>query len=101
MDGSLTAESTGVDGEGSTFRLRFRADEAPDLQPEVPPRTGDLTGLRVLVVDDNATNRRIVRGQVGRWGMVTTDTGDPLEALAWARRGDRFDLAVLDLHMPG
>ncbi|HET7830495.1 MAG TPA: response regulator, partial [Candidatus Limnocylindrales bacterium] len=101
MDGSLTAESTGVDGEGSTFHLRFRAEEATDLQPEVPPRTGDLTGLRVLVVDDNATNRRIVRGQVGRWGMVTTDTADPLEALAWARAGQRFDLAILDLHMPG
>jgi signal transduction histidine kinase/DNA-binding response OmpR family regulator/HPt (histidine-containing phosphotransfer) domain-containing protein len=101
MDGSLTAESTGVDGEGSTFHLRFRAEESPDLQPEVSPRTGDLTGLRVLVVDDNATNRRILRAQVGRWGMVTTDTGDPLEAVAWIRAGERFDLALLDLHMPG
>ena len=66
--------------------------------PAVPAE--ELAGRRVLVVDDNETNRRIVRAQVARWGMITTDTASPLEALAWARAGQRFDLAILDLHMP-
>ncbi len=100
MDGSLEAESTGVDGDGSTFHLRFRANEAPALVPVVRRPSADLAGRRVLVVDDNDTNRRIVRAQVGRWGMVTSDTGSPQEALAWARAGERFDLAILDMNMP-
>ena len=100
MDGSLGADSTGVEGEGSTFHLRFRAGEAPGIVPAPAVPAEELAGRRVLVVDDNETNRRIVRAQVARWGMVTTDTGSPLEALAWARAGQRFDLAILDLHMP-
>ena len=100
MGGSLTADSTGVEGAGSTFHLRFRAEEAPALVPAPAPPAAELAGRKVLVVDDNETNRRIVRAQVARWGMVTSDTGSPLEALAWARSGQRFDLAILDLHMP-
>ena len=100
MDGSLTAESTGVDGEGSTFHLAFRGDEAPGLVPAGRMPSADLTGRRVLIVDDNETNRRIVRAQVARWGLVSSDTGSPLEALEWARAGQAFDLAILDMHMP-
>ena len=100
MDGSLEAESTGVAGAGATFHLVLRADEAPDLGAASRHLPLDLGGHRVLVVDDNETNRRIVRAQIGRWGMVTTDTGSPLEALAWIQAGEAFDLAILDMHMP-
>src|SRR3954466_6697296 len=78
MDGSLTADSTGIDGEGSTFHLRFRGAEAPGLGVAAPAPSAELAGRKVLVVDDNETNRRIVRAQVARWGMVTSDTGSPL-----------------------
>jgi CheY-like chemotaxis protein len=60
----------------------------------------DLTGRHVLVVDDNATNRRIVAVLLDRWGMTAEATGSPSEALAWVKAGRRFDLAVVDLHMP-
>jgi CheY-like chemotaxis protein len=60
----------------------------------------ELRGRHVLIVDDNATNRRILTLQTQGWGMQPRATGSPDEALAWVRRGDRFDLAVLDLHMP-
>jgi signal transduction histidine kinase/CheY-like chemotaxis protein len=100
MDGSLTAESTGVEGEGSTFHLAFQADEAPGLVPARPRAPVDLAGCRVLVVDDNETNRRIVRAQVARWDMETRDTSSPTEALEWVAGGEAFDLAILDLHMP-
>jgi signal transduction histidine kinase/CheY-like chemotaxis protein len=100
MDGSLVAESSGEAGEGSVFHLVFQADESPGLVPAQPRAPLDLAGCRVLVVDDNETNRRIVRAQAGRWEMVTRDTASPVEALGWVREGAEFDLAILDLHMP-
>jgi CheY-like chemotaxis protein len=63
------------------------------LQPEI-------AGKRVLVVDDNATNRRILQLQSAKWGMDAHNSASPNEALSWLARGDRFDLAILDMHMP-
>jgi CheY-like chemotaxis protein len=59
-----------------------------------------LTGRRVLVVDDNATNRRVLTLQAGKWGMSARDTESPQEALRWVADGEAFDLAILDMHMP-
>ena len=59
-----------------------------------------LAGKRVLVVDDNATNRRILALQMGRWGMATRDTEFPDTALQMLA-GEPFDLAIIDMHMPG
>jgi CheY-like chemotaxis protein len=101
MDGSLTATSTGVPGEGTTFTLVARAPVAPEGSvPEGAAREpGAVAGRRVLVVDDNATNRRILELQLGRWGMKTRVTGSPREALTWVRAKETFDIAILDLHM--
>jgi GAF domain-containing protein/CheY-like chemotaxis protein len=101
MGGSLVGESAGVAGEGSTFHLTFRAAASAALAAAPPPLVGvDLAGRSVLVVDDNATNRRIVVKLLERWGMSSEATGSPREALGWVQSGRRFDLAVLDLHMP-
>ena len=103
MDGELTAESSGKAGEGSTFRLVARLGVgAPDsVQSTRPIRIeADLTGRTVLVVDDNATNRRILSAQTARWGMVPRETGSPREALGWIEAGERFDIALFDLLMP-
>lgn len=54
----------------------------------------------MLIVDDNATNRRVLSLQTGKWGMSSRDTESPLEALRWLEQGERFDLAILDMHMP-
>ena len=51
-------------------------------------------------MDDNDTNRRILTLQTQSWGLRPRVTGSPHEALAWVREGARFDLAILDLHMP-
>ncbi len=102
MDGSLVAESTGVEGEGSTFRLTIRADVAAVSEP-APALAGPLpalVGRRALIVDDNATNRRIVAAQVRRWGIESRDTALPREALDWVRAGERFDVALIDMNMP-
>ena len=103
MDGSLTAESSGEAGEGSTFHLvvRMGVAAAGSVAPTRPQRIeADLSGRSVLVVDDNATNRRILVAQTARWGMVPRETGSPLEALDWLRHGDHFDIALFDLLMP-
>jgi GAF domain-containing protein/CheY-like chemotaxis protein len=103
MGGTLTAESSGVAGEGSVFRLAVRLPEASaDAVTTTRPMRieADLTGRTVLIVDDNATNRRILVAQTARWGMVPRETGSPTEALGWLADGARFDLALFDLLMP-
>jgi signal transduction histidine kinase/DNA-binding response OmpR family regulator/HPt (histidine-containing phosphotransfer) domain-containing protein len=101
MGGTMWAESDGVPGKGSTFHFTIQAEAAPS-----PPRAylqaaqPDLSGKRVLIVDDNATNRQILTLQTRAWGMLPRDTGSPIEALDWIRQGDPFDVAILDMQMP-
>jgi len=102
MGGEMWAESKGVPGDGSTFHFTISAPTAPIQKPQ-PFLSADqpaLAGKRVLIVDDNATNRRILERQVRAWGMFSKDTGSPREALEWIRSGSPFDLAILDMHMP-
>ena len=103
MNGSLTAESAGEPGKGSTFRLSVRLPGAPESAlPAVPVRRYvDLAGKRALVVDDNATNRRILAAQLSRWSIQVRDTSSAQEALKWLRAGEHFDVCLLDLFMPG
>ena len=63
-------------------------------------RSRSWQGKRVLVVDDNATNRRVLALQAAQVGHASRDTASPAEALQWLDAGERFDLAILDMHMP-
>ncbi|MEO5987015.1 MAG: response regulator [Candidatus Limnocylindria bacterium] len=101
MGGTLEASSSGEPGAGSTFRLAFRApvtEAAADQAPEGEPIS--IEGRRVLVVDDNATNRRILEIQAGRWGMDVLSTESAAQAIAWVRSGERVDVGLLDFNMP-
>src|SRR5262249_21524093 len=75
------------------------AEVSPLSSPTVVDH-GELEGKRVLIVDDNQTNRRVLRLQAERWGMRARDTGSPDEALEWIVRGDPYDVALLDYQMP-
>src|SRR5690349_20719267 len=101
MNGSLTAESKGV-GKGSSFHVTVRLPAAPaSALPQVRDQiTVELAGKRALIVDDNATNRRILRAQLARWEINVKDTPSPREALDWLKAGEKFDVGLLDLFMP-
>ena len=97
MGGTVLAQSSGIDGEGSSFIMTMKG-EATDAIEE-PKRIG-LAARNVLVVDDNRTNRRILELQTRSWGLVPRVTASPNEALGWVESGDRFDIALLDMQMP-
>ncbi|MBI5302564.1 MAG: PAS domain S-box protein [Chloroflexi bacterium] len=101
MGGAMWVESTGVPGEGTTFHFTIRALASPH-QPNLNLRSiqPQLSGLRALIVDDNATNRKIIDLQLRAWGMTPTTAASGAEALALIQRGDRFDIAILDMQMP-
>ncbi len=102
MGGSLWAESAGL-GKGATFHFRFEAPVAKLPQGRGRDFIGvqpELEGKRMLVVDDNATNRRVLTLQGGKWGMHPSTTASPAEALRWIDEGRAFDVALLDMHMP-
>jgi CheY-like chemotaxis protein len=103
MEGSLAAESSGVAGEGSTFRLIVRLPSAPASSLKAVPvrQAVDLSGRRALVVDDNRTNRRILSTQLSRWHIEVRDCATAKEALTLLRGGEKFDVCLLDLFMPG
>ncbi|MHB9074819.1 MAG: response regulator [Desulfobaccales bacterium] len=103
MGGRMWVESAGLPGQGATFHFTIQAE--PVVMPEVTRQEllrlqPHLAGKRILAVDDNDTNRRILVLQTRSWGMIARDTGKPREALEWIRRGDPFDVAILDMQMP-
>jgi signal transduction histidine kinase/DNA-binding response OmpR family regulator/HPt (histidine-containing phosphotransfer) domain-containing protein len=87
-------------GRGSTFTFTIRALPAPDQVTRQAREAEELAGRRVLVVDDNETNRRVLLAQLTAWGFVARAVDGGNGALALLEAGERFDLAVLDLHMP-
>ena len=90
-------------GEGTRFSFTMEFDDVSEGEGAVTRRRA-LHGARVLVVDDNETNRTILYHQLSNWGLVveTVESGKlALESLREAHdKGKGFDVMILDLHMP-
>ncbi len=100
MGGQIGIESTL--GQGSAFRFTVWLTHQQTRTTPLP--RGSLAGRRVCIVDDNATNRRILEQYAFQWGLQSVTASDGYEALALlkgaAAQGDPFDVAILDLQMP-
>jgi len=99
MGGNIFVESNVNEGSTFFFSIVARAVEEQSFgkQETVPL---ELVGKRLLIVDDNATNRRILDKQASSWGMLTRVTSSGVEAMHLLHQGERFDLAILDMQMP-
>ncbi|HXH70194.1 MAG TPA: response regulator [Pyrinomonadaceae bacterium] len=104
MGGEIGIESEA--GIGSTFYFTVRLEkQSVNAEAVSPPRLlADLHNLRVLIVDDNATNRRILVHQTTSWGMIPREAENGIIALellrAAAQNGKPFDVALFDFNMP-
>jgi signal transduction histidine kinase/DNA-binding response OmpR family regulator len=102
MNGRIWVESKL--GQGSCFHFTVQLGVTADLFHD-PINENVVAGVPVLVVDDNATNRRILTGLLRKWQMVVSAAESATDALSQMRRasesGHPFRLVVTDVHMRG
>lgn len=102
MGGSIGCESFGANGSLFWFTCGFEKGSTGTAYPT--DYSHELSGLRLLIVDDNATNRAILEHQTAAWGLESTSTDnamDGLKAMSEAvDAGQPFNLAILDGQMP-
>jgi len=91
-------------GKGSEFWFTIRMKLQPEGSMANIPIPANLHGVRILIVDDNATNREMLNIRMTSWGMRPVEAADGFTALellkAAFEQGDPFQMAVLDMHMP-
>ena len=102
MNGDITV--TSQQGQGSTFSFTILLESCNSIKAELPQL--DLSTYRILIVDDNKTNREVLYGQLKLWGANITQADCAKSAISCLEkdvsqnRHKGFDIAILDMHMP-
>jgi signal transduction histidine kinase/HPt (histidine-containing phosphotransfer) domain-containing protein len=100
MGGSIWVESDV--GRGATFHFTVLAHAAASLaQPNWQLQQPQLAGKRLLVVEDNDTNQRLIRHRAEQWGMTVLAAATPPEAITLLRGKSEVHAALIDLQLPG
>ncbi|MDH3284012.1 MAG: response regulator [Acidobacteriota bacterium] len=101
---SGTIEVSSEVGRGTTFRFHLTFDTAEERQGDAAAPRYDLSGIHALIVDDNATNRSILRHHLKSWGATSVEAGCARTAIGSLKRsaeeGRDYDLVLLDRNMP-
>jgi PAS domain S-box-containing protein len=99
MGGSMSADSK--PGDGSTFRFNVVVESVPGApHSHFAAARSQLGGRRLLIVDDNATHRRILTKLTNSWHLYPHAVETGAEALRLLRAGQRFDFALIDMELP-
>jgi PAS domain S-box-containing protein len=103
MGGQIGVAS--VEHEGASFSFELPFERSPTVGADSVPFNPELSGMRVLIVDDNPTNREIYAQMCAGWGYRSATAADGVSALKLLedahRKNDRFELILLDQQMPG
>ncbi len=102
MNGDISV--TSLQGQGSTFSFTVLLESCHSIKAELPQL--DLSTYRILIVDDNKTNREVLYGQLKLWGANITQADSAKSAILCLEQdllqnnNKGFDIAILDMHMP-
>jgi PAS domain S-box-containing protein len=100
MGGTMQVESE--QGKGSTFHVNILARSTPGVPAKHRPPSApqpELLNRRVLIVDDNETNRLFLAQHIRAWGMIPCTTTAASRAVEWIHKGEQFELIILDANM--
>jgi signal transduction histidine kinase/DNA-binding response OmpR family regulator len=96
MGGTIAVDS--VENKGTTFH--FKMTFRTNVQPLSPPTSSDIKGKKVLIIDDNAAVRDMLRNRFEAWNMTASEAGSGKQALEILLDKPDLDLIITDLQMP-